>query len=151
MENKEYLSEEEYQKNNQKVKKVGKIIMIVGAVLLVIGVITVIVAAIATGSQVSNGFNDPGSIKPTSLFGGFGISLVGIPLIGLGFFGIIVGLFVRFLIGNRREISAYMTQQEMPVAKEGIEKISPSAGVAAKEISKGVVEGIEEAKKEKKD
>ena len=125
--------------------------MIVGAFLLVLGIVAIVVAAITTGSQVSNGFNDPESIKPVSIFGGFGFTLVGMPLIGIGFMGLMIGLFVRFLIGNRREISAYMAQQEIPVAKEGIEKMSPSAGVAAKEIAKGVKEGLEEAKEEKKE
>ena len=40
-----------------------------------------------------------------------------------------------------------MAQQQMPVAKESIEKMAPSAGVAAKEIAKGVKKGLKEEDK----
>lgn len=47
-----------------------------------------------------------------------------------------------------RQISAYMAQQQMPIAKESIEKIAPSVGVAAKEITKGIKEGLEDDENE---
>ena len=56
-----------------------------------------------------------------------------------------IGLILRFLIGNGREITAYSAQQVMPVAKEGIEEMAPTVGYAAKEIAKGIKEGINEA------
>ena len=36
---KKLLSEEKYQKNNVKVKKVGKILLIVGGIVLVLGIV----------------------------------------------------------------------------------------------------------------
>ena len=42
----------------------------------------------------------------------------------------------------RREIAAFKAQQVIPVAKEGMEALAPAAGTAAKEIAKGVREGI---------
>ena len=44
--------------------------------------------------------------------------------------------------------TAYTTQQVMPVAQEGIEKMAPTIGSAAKEIAKGIKQGINEANKE---
>lgn len=51
------------------------------------------------------------------------------------------------LTAKRREITAFTAQQVMPVAKEGIEKMAPSAGVAAKEIAKGIKEGLKDEEK----
>lgn len=71
-----------------------------------------------------------------------------------------------YMMTKRREIAAFSVQQMMPIAQEGIEKIAPSVGKAgasiakemaptygqiAKEISKGIKEGLKgEEKKEKK-
>ncbi|MEG1995176.1 MAG: hypothetical protein RR255_01970 [Bacilli bacterium] len=46
-----------------------------------------------------------------------------------------------FLTAKKREITAFGVQQAMPVAQEGAEKIAPSIGNIAKEITKGVEEG----------
>lgn len=65
-----------------------------------------------------------------------------------------------YLIAKRREIVAFTVQQAMPLAQEGIEKMAPTIGKAgasiakemapvygniAKEISKGIKDGINEA------
>lgn len=51
---------------------------------------------------------------------------------------------------KRREIMAYTIQQVMPVAKEGIDKISPTVAKAtgniAKEVTKGIKEGLKDEK-----
>ena len=80
-----------------------------------------------------------------------------------------------YLTTKRRQIIAYHTQQVMPVAKEGIEKIAPTIGKVgasiakemtstykdiakemtpvygdiAKEISKGIKEGLKDNEKNK--
>ena len=69
---------------------------------------------------------------------------------------IIVGVFVIFIggmvslmfyiVSKKREIQAFTIQQSMPVTKEAIDKMSPSMGKAAKEIAKGVKDGIKEDK-----
>ena len=53
-----------------------------------------------------------------------------------------------YMTSKRREILAFSAQQVMPVAQEGIEKMSPTIGGAAgtigKELAKGITEGIKE-------
>lgn len=79
-----------------------------------------------------------------------------------GAFAIIASCMVAFsiyMITKRREIIAFSAQQVMPVAQEGIEKMAPTIGKAgasiakemapvygniAKEISKGIKEGMNE-------
>ena len=63
----------------------------------------------------------------------------------LGGFIVLAGLpisFMAYIVSKRREIAAYSVQQVMPVAKEGIETVAPSVGVAAKEITKGIKDGL---------
>ena len=56
-----------------------------------------------------------------------------------------------YLTTKRRQIIAYHTQQVVPVAQEGIEKMTPTIGKAwssiAKEISKGIKEGLKDNEK----
>ena len=56
------------------------------------------------------------------------------------------------MVAKQRSILAYQTQQVMPVAQEGIEKMAPSvgsaAGTIAKEVSRGIKEGMKEDNKE---
>lgn len=52
------------------------------------------------------------------------------------------------LTAKRREVIAFTAQQVMPVAKEGMEKMAPTAGVVAKEISKGIKEGLKDDNQE---
>lgn len=69
-----------------------------------------------------------------------------------------------YMFSKRREMLAFSAQQIMPVAQEGLEKMAPTIGKAgasvakemapaygniAKEISKGIKEGINEANKDK--
>ncbi|MBQ6323589.1 MAG: hypothetical protein IJI22_02015 [Bacilli bacterium] len=126
MDNKEYLNEENYQKANKKVNKIGTILLVIGVLMVVSAIIIFIVFL--------------GILKKPAL------ASIGGPLLvfGLGFAGF--GGQAKFL-GHAREINAYMTQQRMPVAKEGVEKMAPSMGVAAKEIAKGVKEGLKEEEK----
>ena len=91
-----------------------------------------------------------------------------IPFYMFGAFVIIASVLVAFSIyffAKRREIFAFTTQQVMPVAQEGIEKMAPTIGKAganitkemapaygeaAKEISKGIKEGLKDSNKEEK-
>ena len=54
MDNQKLLSEEKYQQNNAKVKKVGKTLLIIGIITLVIGIIFIIVGFVSTGNSASN-------------------------------------------------------------------------------------------------
>ena len=92
-----------------------------------------------------------------------------VPFYIVGGFILIVSIMISgsiYMMTKRREIAAFSVQQMMPIAQEGIEKIAPSVGKAgasiakemaptygqiAKEISKGIKEGLKgEEKKEKK-
>ena len=91
------------------------------------------------------------------------------PFYMIGGFILIASIMISgsiYMMTKRREIAAFSVQQMMPIAQEGIEKIAPSVGKAgasiakemaptygqiAKEISKGIKEGLKgEEKKEKK-
>lgn len=85
-----------------------------------------------------------------------------IPFYMIGGFIIIASCMLAmplFIITKNREILAFGTQQVMPVAQEGLEKMAPTVGKAgaemakqmtqtygeiAKEISKGIKEGIKD-------
>ena len=151
MEEKKYLNEEDYQRYTAKLKKIGKILLIVGLALFVISIVLVIIGSITFGSTMV-------TENATSALGGMGLFAIGSfgSVFSFGLAG--VGGMILF-IAHRREITAYTTQQVMPIAKEGIEemtptvakateKMAPAAGKVAKEVAKGIKEGLEEDKKE---
>ena len=121
MNNKEYLSEEQYQKISKKLSIISKILLVVGGISILLFLYVFFTDIIDEHPQLTL-------------------------LLMLGFLMLSIGLML-FFVSHTRQISAYMTQQQMPVAKEGIEKMAPTAGVVAKEITKGVKEGIKEEDK----
>lgn len=92
-----------------------------------------------------------------------------IPFYMFGGFIIVVSCMMSgsvYMFSKRRELLSYSVQQVMPVAQEGIEKVAPTIGKAgatiakemapvygemAKEISKGIKEGIKSADVTKED
>lgn len=69
---------------------------------------------------------------------------------GLGGMSIFIGLVIFgciYMTAKRREIAAFGAQQMMPIAQEGIDTIAPTVGNAAKEIVKGVKEGLKDEEK----
>lgn len=73
------------------------------------------------------------------------------PLYMIGGFIIIASCMVSFsvyMFGKRREITAFTTQQVMPIAQEGIEKMAPTVGNAAGSIAQGITQGIKEGLKD---
>ena len=148
MDNKKYLDEEQYQRSAKKLSKIGMIVLIVGLVMLVLGVIFLILGFAGfgkTGVGIASDFDSGQTAK--GIFGGFGLFALGGFLNSFGGFTTIVGGIIMF-VAHRREITAFTTQQVMPVAKEGIEEIAPTIGNAAGEIAKGIKKGINEANKE---
>lgn len=119
MNNKEHLNEERYQKTKKKINIIGIGLLCIGLLLAILGFVTTFI------------MHNENNL--------FFLMFLGVPMTFIGFFLIIVS--------HMREISAFTAQQQMPIAKEGIEKISPSVGVAAKEITKGVKEGLKDEKK----
>lgn len=149
MQKKEYLNEESYHNTNQKVKKIGTILMVVGLILAGLGIVLVLGGFLGFSGQIFNGIqNGQQGISGSSMFTGFGSFAIGGFLIGPGVMSTFIGLIMRFVIGNRREIMAYTTQQVMPVAQEGIEKMAPTIGKATGEIAKGITKGIKDGLKD---
>lgn len=68
-----------------------------------------------------------------------------IPFYMFGAFIIIAACMISgsiYMFSKRREITAFTAQQVMPVAKEGIDEMAPTIGNVAKEISKGIKDGM---------
>jgi len=143
MSERKYLNEKNYQQTNEKVKKTGGILIIVGLVMLTLGFILTITGLLGFGNSASNSIQN--DTFNSGIFANLGSFAIGGFLMGPGAMIAFIGLILRFLIGNGREITAYSAQQVMPVAKEGIEEMAPTVGYAAKEIAKGIKEGINEA------
>ena len=86
-------------------------------------------------------------IEPEGIFKkGIGGMLI---VIGLGLIPptlMISGML--FLIYKKREITIFTTQQTMPIAQEGIEKMAPTIGDAAGSIAEGITKGIKKGKED---
>ena len=159
MDNKEYLNEEQYQKNNAKVKGVGKTLLIIGIVILILGIILIIVGWLGIGKTASDGIGTFGSSydmnsitssmqqTTSSAFGNIGLFAIGGFIDTIGFLLIVAGGITMF-IAHRREITAYTIQQTMPIAQEGINKMAPTIGNAAGTIAQGITKGIKEGLKD---
>ncbi|MDD6466912.1 MAG: hypothetical protein PUF50_01875 [Erysipelotrichaceae bacterium] len=150
MGNYEYLNEERYQQNNYKLKRIGKTLLITGAIILGLSVLFTILGFVVFGNTAMNGMSwlESGSSSNIigSAFGSIGLLMVAGFFDSIGFILLIIGAVLMF-IAHRREITAFTTQQVMPIAQEGIEKMAPTIGHAAEEIAKGIKKGINEADK----
>ena len=63
----------------------------------------------------------------------------------IGIFIIILSVLIAggiYIFAIRREILAFKTQQVMPVAQEGIEKMAPTIGNATGTITQGIAKGV---------
>ena len=150
MENNKYLNEEQYQQNAKKLKKAGKIVLIVGILMLVLGVVFLVLGFTGFGKTGISAASETGlSPEQTAkgVLGGFGLFALGGFLDTFGLFVTGIGGMIM-LIAHRREITAFTTQQVMPVAKEGINEMAPTIGNAAGEIAKGIKKGLNEVDKE---
>ena len=153
MEENKYLNEEKYQKTNKKVKRKGKVLLIIGIVTFLLGITLIILGFTGFGSYISDGIqsaeldNINDSQMAKSVFSSFGLFGVGGFMTVLGFSVLSTG-GILLVISHRREISAYATQQAMPIVKETVNEYTPTianaAGAIAKEVSKGIKEGKED-------
>lgn len=129
----QYLNEEKYLKQSRLLNAVSWIMIIAGILGFVGGGILLF-----------------GNFVPFQRMGlvGFGWVLSG-ALAGFG--------MVLHMLANRRRITAYMMQSQIPVAKEALkemtpaaadaakemlEEVSPALGKAARDISEGISEGM---------
>lgn len=83
-------------------------------------------------------------------FTSIGLFALGGFISSAGFVLLIVGGVMAYM-AYRREITAYTTQQTMPIKKETINDITPTVADAAGTIAKSVSQGFEEGKKETDD
>ena len=73
-----------------------------------------------------------------------------IPFYMFGGFIIVASCMIAgsiYTFAKRREILAFSAQQVMPVAQEGIDKMAPTMGNVAKEITKGIKDGLKDEEK----
>ena len=119
---KEYLSEEKYEKIKKVLIKIGLISIIIAVVLLITSFV------IKVPELGEEGWSDAQTTVGIMRFGAF-------------VFGVFLP-FPIFGVAFGREITAFNAQQSMPIAQEGIEKMAPSMGTAAKEIAKGIKDGL---------
>lgn len=73
---------------------------------------------------------------------------------GVGIFIIILAFIISILIiifAKKREITAFTMQQTMPLAQEGIEKMTPTIGKAAGTIARDITSGINDGVSKNKD
>lgn len=149
MENKKYLNEEDYQRYNAKIKKVGKILLIVGLSLFVVSIGLIIFGAVGFG-------NGAITENEKNILGSMGLFAIGSFMSVFTFALASVGGMCLF-VAHRREITAYSTQQVMPVVKEGVEEMTPTAskvaeemapaaGKVAEEVAKGIKKGLKDEK-----
>lgn len=83
-------------------------------------------------------------------FTSIGLFALGGFISSAGFVLLIVGGVMAYM-AHRREITAYTTQQTMPIKKETINDITPTVADAAGTIAKSVSQGFKEGKKETDD
>ena len=124
-----YLNEEKYQKINKNINKGGLALFIIGILMEITSIIVVVISIIG----ITNNTNS--SIFPL---------IICALLIAFGGVAVKLGMNLLF-VGHKREIVAFQAQQVMPVAKEGIEQMSPTIGKTAGDIAKGIKEGLDSA------
>lgn len=76
------------------------------------------------------------------------------PLYFFGAFFVISSCMIAgstYFIAKKREVVAFTTQQVMPIAQEGIEKITPTVGNAASTIAKNVQDSLKDNNNKKDD
>ncbi len=151
----EYLSEKNYDETSKKIKIAGYIIMGLGFVLIILGIYFLISAGkIQEPSMTSSDWFSVSSSKMHRESTGMFMLIPGI-------FLTVTGVMVRFVMANQKKILAYQMGSVLPVMMEGIEKatpkmtklakdvneeIAPEYGKVAKEVAKGIKEGLKEEK-----
>jgi len=150
-----YLNEERYQKTKKKLQMVALIILLVGLIggglLLYKGITTEKIDKNALKVEQREEFNQNGYSEkyydladqiqkddPKYFYIIFGV----VTLVVTG----ITSLSI-YITTKKREIAAFGAQQMMPIAQEGIDTMAPTVGNAAKEIAKGIKEGLKDEEK----
>lgn len=124
MEENKYLNEKKYQ-------KIKKTLITIGCISIVIAVTLLVLALTKNVPEMGqDDWFEAGESRMFMLFGAF-------------VFGIIIPM-ATFMTAFARDINAFNAQSTIPVAKEAVNEMAPTAGNVAKEITKGVKEGLNE-------
>lgn len=147
----EYLNEERYQDTNKKVKKVGIILLVIGLLVIVVGMFMLFNGFGSFGktaiNSVGNGTLNNNTVQEAASqgFASVGKFALGAFINVIGF-GLAAAGGTLLITAHKREIMAYQAQQVMPLAKEGIEKATPTIANAAGSIAQSISRGIEQGK-----
>ncbi len=125
-EKKKFLSEENYQQNKAKIKRISKILMCVGVPFIVAGIVLLIVSTVNMGNFDNSLFD---------------LAFVGIPLLFIGMVCLMFGIQLA-VFAHKRDIASFVATSTVPVVKEVVEDVTPTAGKAIKTVVKSVRDGI---------
>ena len=120
----DYLNEEKYQKTKKVLIAIGCTSLVIAAGLLIASFF------IKVPSMGEEGWFEAETLQSHLRFSAFPFGLM-IPMI-------------TFFLAFGREILAFSAQQTIPVTKEAVDEMAPTAGKAAKEIAKGIKEGLKD-------
>ena len=164
-EKKEYLNEEQFQKNKKKIIKISLIVLIAGVLIGVGLIITGVVKSkndettlpkinLEVDEKTEKMGNSQAFDNITGSFGTFSKEFEDsrkkikvAPYYMFGSFIILASAMVAggiYFFAIRREIAAFQTQQVMPIAQEGMEKMAPSIGKVGGEIAREVAKAKKE-------
>lgn len=139
-EKKKLLSEENYQKGKEFIKKIRIILWCVGGLLALVGIILMIVSATKSSPSMGDmGWIEAQSSKDGLLFGGIACLIFGI-------FFLFAGV-ITYTISHRREMLAFGANAVLPVADEIVDAGAPIVEKASKTVGKSVgnlVGGVKE-------
>ena len=129
-EKKKFLSEENYQQNKKKIKTLYKVGFAIGVPVLVLAVVLLI---IGISKQMSMDFDSAKSGMGFFIGGGF----------LLVFGSAICGFSAQLAVfAHKRDIASFVATSTVPVVKEVVEDVTPTAGKAIKTVVKSVRDGI---------
>ena len=117
-----YLNEEKYQKTKKTLITIGCISIIIAITLLVLAITK------KTPEMGQDGWFEAETTRSLMFMGAF-------------VFGLMVPM-VTFIPAFQRDINAFNAQSTVPVAKEAANEMAPTAGNLAKEVTKGIKEGL---------
>lgn len=147
-----YLNEEKYQENKNKVKKVSKILLILGIIILLLGIVFLAMGFLGfsnifdIGQKSAEVGNIDDSQISKGMFESFGLISLGMITTSIGV-SLLMGSGIAMFVAHSRDINAFNAQSSIPVAKEVVNEMAPSVGTVAKEVTKGIKEGLDDENK----
>lgn len=117
-----YLNEEKYQKSK-------KVLITIGCISIIIAITLLVLAITKKMPEMGqDGWFEAENVRSLMFLGAFIFGLMIPPVI--------------FVIAFSRNINAFNAQSTIPVVKEAANEMAPTAGNLAKEVTKGIKEGL---------